>query len=127
MKMFLGPFGGPPGLLDEAPDKLLFARNEIDHAALRMPDESDRTGAAHCDRIGNLKFAVPEVGAARADDECEIVGDTEVLSVVHAHADEQFRLSIYVQRFLEIVIFDEPRDGCVPEPLRNVLKPGEWQ
>lgn len=72
-KMFLGGFFLPACGIYKALDELVLPGDEIHHSALRMPDQRNAADSADSDRIGDLKFAVPQVRSAGSKYEREIV------------------------------------------------------
>jgi len=76
--MFLGRLFLPARGFDQSMDELLFAGNEIDHAALCMSDQCDAANSADSDGIRNFEFAVPQIRSPRTDNESEIIGDVKV-------------------------------------------------
>jgi hypothetical protein len=82
----------PACVFDQAADKLFPSTNQIDHAALIMANERNALNASDRDRVRDLEFTVPQIGAAGTDDVGKIVRNMQVLPIIHAHADEQLRV-----------------------------------
>ncbi len=113
-EVLLGIFLSPAAFFDEAPDEQVPAGGEVDHAAMIVGDERDVRDAADRDRIRDLELTVTEIGAARAEDEREIIRDAEELAAVHAHTDEKLRLGIGLERAVEVLIFQKTADRGAP-------------
>ena len=53
------------------------------------------------------------VCAAGSNDECKIVGDVKVLSIIHAHADKQLGVRACFKRSVHVVVFEQQPDGIL--------------
>lgn len=118
--MFFGVFFLPAAFFDETFDEQVFARGEVDHPAVVMGDQRDMRNAADRDRIRDFELAVTEIRTACSQHESEIVRDMQKLAAVHAHADEQLRLRIGLERAAKILVFQETSDRSVPVFGRDV-------
>ena len=120
-KMFLGRLFLPARGLDQSLDELLFAGNEVDHAALCMPDQCDAANSADSDGIRNFEFAVPQIRSPRTDNESEIIGDVKVLSIVHAHPHQQAGVGVRIQLPSEVVVLEQEADRGLPVLGKNIF------
>src|SRR5689334_11250239 len=100
----------PPCALHEPVDELILASSEVHHSALRVAHQRDAPDAANRDGIRDLELAVTQIRTPRPYDERKIIGDIEVLAVVHAHADEQIGIRIRGERLPKIMVFQETAD-----------------
>lgn len=72
-----------------------------------MAYEGDAMDIPDADGIGNFEFAEAQIGATGSKDEGEIIGHAEVLSIVHAHANEQLSIGICLMFAAKIMIFQQ--------------------
>ena len=89
MEMFFRLLLLPSGIFHKPLNELLLPRYEVHHPALRMTDERKRLNTADGNRIGYFELTIPQIGAPRSNDIGKIVGDVDMLPVVHTHTDEQ--------------------------------------
>jgi hypothetical protein len=116
-------FGGcrvPASPFDEAAHELFFPRDEVHHPAFVMADECDGAHATNSHSIRHLELAVAQVCPARSDDEGKVVGNVEVLPVIHAHPDEEAGRSEGFVRPREVMVLEKPAYRRIPEMGRDV-------
>ena len=118
--MILSVLFSPAPFFDEAFDEEIFAGGEVDHAAVVVRDKGDVGDAANGDGIGDLEFAVPKVGAARAKNERKIVRDVQEFAAVYAHADENLGQGINLEWAAKVLVFEKTPDWGAAVFRRNV-------
>mgnify|MGYP007097326168 FL=1 len=97
----------PPCPLDQTVYELFPAQDQIDHCAVVMPDQSDVPDLSHRDRVRNLELAIPQVRSAGTYNESKILGNMQMLAIIHAHANEKPRLGIRLEPAMEVVVFQQ--------------------
>jgi hypothetical protein len=86
-----------------------------------MSDQCDAANSADSDGIRNFEFAVPQIRSPRTDNESEIIGDVKVLSIVHAHPDQQVGIGIHIQLPSEVVVLEQEADRGLPVLGKNIF------
>src|SRR2546422_11648938 len=95
----------------QALNELIFASDEIHHAALGMTDQSNAADSTDSDCIGDFEFAISQICTTRTNNECEIVRNSKMFSIVHTHSDQQAGISVRIEITLDVVKFEQPPDG----------------
>ena len=116
----------PARVGDQALDKRMRPGHEIDHATVRVTDDRQRADAADGDRVRDLEFARAQVRAAGAKNEGEVVGNAEVLAIVHAHPDEQSWRGDGNELALQVVVLEELLKGCASKVRWDVAGFLDW-
>jgi hypothetical protein len=86
-----------------------------------MPDQCDAANSADSDGIRNFEFAVPQIRAPSTNDEREIIGDVKVLSIVHAHPDQQVGIGVQIRLSSEVVVLEQEADRGLPVLRKNIF------
>jgi hypothetical protein len=120
IKMFFRSLRLPPRVCYKPPDKLFLAADKIYHSALIMANKRNAPDITDGNCIRNFEFTVAQVCSARADDECKIIRDTQMLSVIHAHADKQLGAGEGFIRTGKVVVFEQMPDRSTSVPKWNI-------
>src|SRR4051794_33039839 len=104
-KMLFGRITVPSCYFHKSFDEEILPCCKVHHAAMVMPDQRNMPELTHRDSIRHLKFAVPQVSAAGADDVGEIVGHMQVFPVVHTHAYQQPGIVVMLETAVQVVVF----------------------
>lgn len=75
-----------------------------------MTNKCDGSHATDSDRIRDFEVAVSEIGSAIANDLGELLGQTELQTMVYAHPHQQLRFCVLIERTMEIVILQQKTD-----------------
>jgi hypothetical protein len=59
-----------------------------------MSDQRNAADSADSDGIGDFEFTIPQICTTSTNNEREIVGNMKMLSMVHAHPDQQFSVRV---------------------------------
>jgi len=62
-----------------------------------------------------------ELYSASAENKSKIIGYAEVFAIIHAHADRQLSLRVFVQGPAEIVVFQKKPNGSIPLRRENAF------
>lgn len=119
-KMIPGSFLCPSCSLDQAVNKFFLARCQVHHAAMVMANQCNMTDLPNGYGKGNLELAIPHIGAASSDDKCEIGRNSQLLSVVDAHTNQQLSRIPMIKRAKKIVIRQQQSNRRALMCLRNV-------
>lgn len=127
MEMLFCSLSLPSGALHKAADELLLPADEVDHSALVVTNERYAVHITDSDGVRYFEFAVPQICTAGPYDERKIVGDVKMLSIVHAHSDEQLRSCVDFMRAIKVMVFEQQPDRGSTVLRRNVALRGYRQ